>query len=115
LDQAKKLKELGVDTDSYVWWEFSSLTNEWKLDNKGNADAWCCGKGEYPAYTSAELDEIIMNYVETFQISVWRTESSRGMTVEWEYQDGETEGYDCQIMNGAQARAEFLIYLLENK
>ena len=88
LDQAKKLKELGVNDSSYFYWVKNTASNLWYLERPCEIDMY---KQEfYNAYTSAELAIIITQ-------NVFRWEQLT-------YED----------IPEAQARAEFLIYLLEN-
>ncbi|HEY5235544.1 MAG TPA: hypothetical protein VIJ14_05155 [Rhabdochlamydiaceae bacterium] len=108
-DQAKKLKQLGVDEDSYFIYFLDS--NKIILSHHDSGVELFGRVIRYPAYTSAELGELIKNntsHIEQF----WSNQA-----FEFLYDD-ENKWANNFISKGkteAQARAEFLIYLLENK
>lgn len=86
LEQAKKLKELGVERESiFVWWKDAGC-DEYDIRLSVYSHIVLAGYDSLPAYTSQELYEIIQG--------VTRRDF---------------------LLGKAQELAEFLIYLLESK
>ena len=118
-EQAKKLKELGVDEDSYFYWmnyleqwivlDWNHLRDDSRTFSKRNG---------YPAYTSAELGEIIAKIFPMIAIKCKKMKKPTDHGVAW-YMWGDGHGLLENFIHWgdteAQARAEFLIYLLEGR
>ncbi len=130
LEIAKKLKELGVEQESYFWWVDTkeeggegfrlreNRTAEWLEHLKATQPA-AKNMEYYSAFTVAELGEMLPDRIESFEFQLckykntiehkfiylmgyWDVENH-----EWRYvQEGYTE---------ADARGKMLIYLKENK
>lgn len=117
LELAKKLKELGVEQDSYFSWIYVSHDQEWKCGDAINDRPFVS------AFTVAELGEIIewsINRGEWY-IHIAPKFSADGSWVLWfEDEDGEKNKmypdgrWYITDKNEADARAKMLIYLLEN-
>ena len=132
LELAKKLKELGVDQESYFVWHTGGKLSGQKFKDEllprqrpatfGSADsAWT----DYPASTSAELGEILplfVDYTENKSKKRFKLYISKNEDNEWfiEYREwsyGIIANYELLIqrfaLTEADARAKMLIYLLE--
>lgn len=103
LELSKKLKELGVKQESYFYWR--KLDNpypdqsEWYIDTKKGKLALI--KEIYSAFTVAELGEMLNSYLHR---DIWLKDEI-----------GEAMKQATYMKNEADARAEMVIYLLENK
>lgn len=95
LDLAKRLKELGVKQGSHFWWRYTSdMSDTMLLDRK-----WESSHFEFvSAFTVAELGTMLK----------WRSLTYKAQPQWYEILKDET-------LTEADARAEMLIYLLENK
>jgi hypothetical protein len=134
LDLAKRLKELGAKQESLFYWgeEGELITEEEYYDFQDFVSA--VGKPEgtsiqkhYSAFTVSELGEMLpVNVKHIKDAEYYWLEISKSFTLSdiWsvEYlryeQDGSCICFDMQCFNDeneANARAEMLIYLLENK
>jgi hypothetical protein len=122
---AKKLKELGVKQESLFYWD-SHATEKIQKGYGITSD------GEFSAFTSSELGEMLPNSVGKYSISSYsmtREEQKKGGHLGWI--DGEPvkgRGYCVYLSGGllygrdrsyvadteADARAKMLIYLIEN-
>lgn len=110
LDLAKRLKELGVKQESLFWWH-ESRTNR---SEKTGFESLKTGKfylhqskGDYSAFTVAELGEMLPDKYRSFRASAGY----------WECRFTDEQGYETSSGGDteADARAKMLIYLLENK
>lgn len=126
LEQAIKLKELGVKMESYLIWYLTPLHKT----TQGIYQRHSCielGSGEYPAFTTTELGAMMPKGIEipgrwggklqTFgswkrNDNLWFCWYAPGIREE-SYKDDE---YICRATsyNEAEARADVLIYLIEN-
>lgn len=153
LEQAKRLSELGVTADALFYWYELHLNGEvkWQVVPYEN---WEYGKFEenqmllsalagvsankiYPAYTVAELGELLPELlIHDFDFKPLKTPKSGEYElrfVDWFFDTPNGRRYNCAYRhrnniniqqpeesftakeNKAQARAAMLIYLLENK
>lgn len=125
LDLAKRLKELGVKQESYVYWimnwdsDYPEEGHWWSLAQKHEL---ITGREQYSAFTVAELGEMLpysgdvsypTGYLHTVKIDQnnYRSCYANGAGV---------MGYKGELLQQvanteANARAKMLIYLLENK
>lgn len=119
LEQAKRLEELGVcDSSLFFWalWSDDSDENEWNLYYGDNREYGYLDKvKEYNAYTSAELGEMI-----TKLYPCWSYTRRGDLNLYVIYKN--IKFPPCSLIRkeyygvpDTHARAEFLIYLLENK
>lgn len=112
LELAKKLKELGVNTESYFYW--------FKLSDKDNYDlseSWQIADLErfdmISAFTVGELGELLPGW-NPFPKYLWMAKSAE---FEIQYRNDHTEQLS-QYFSGdkeADIRAKMLIYLIENE
>lgn len=96
LNQAKKLKELGILQQSYfVWGENNrKVIEEWSIE--GNEDVF------YAAYSVAEIGIMLKGHNTPIYWHVWN---------EWCFKENnDPRGYGTE----ASARAEYLIYLIKS-
>jgi hypothetical protein len=124
LEQAKRLKELGVEQDSLFIYMQSFHEAIYTLVNANNN--FLPRPEDYSAFTSQELGEMISTLFPDLRVA-------QTLKKDREYESDEKEGYlflkeHCSGMwlecaeiytsyanTEAQARAEFLIYILEKK
>jgi hypothetical protein len=108
LELAKKLKELGLKQESYFWWFQNARNGNWMMGDASDAIKKD-GKKEIPSYsafTVAELGEMLPR-------EEWGADSmSKKYRVWWKRAPVETDWIEN---TEADARAEMLVYLLENK
>lgn len=111
LDLAKRLKELGVEQESLFVWlqrkpETADEEPQWYLKHNGD---WPVGMKVYNyafAFTVAELGEILPKYTASYQDRL-----------DWCIDNAETDPSKAIALHAkteADARAQMLIYLLEN-
>lgn len=138
LEQAKKLKELGVNAESLFWWTQDKTPSSPNLHYYGwsqESMPWGVFFGqrsristsdvfeEYSAYTVAELGEMLPSKIEIKGASYIVTSMKSAQA-----ETGVKYSWTCRVWNTkqglfkkefgeteAQARAAMLIYLLENK
>lgn len=126
LELAKKLKELGVKQESYFAWFYDDGMSEWELSRYQDdwpKDEWPANDiRQYSAFTVAELGELLpvaFADSEMRSIAVNFGRYSGGWSVGYKYlvkRRGEKQTlHRKQAASEADARAEMLIYLLENK
>ena len=107
LDQAKRLKELGIEQDSHFYWYKHSPTDE--------SITWLASHTDYEgepiasAFTVAELGVMLPS--ETLTI---RRGSEDSAYPNWEWEDEGNEQAFGLYASEAEARAAMLIHLLEN-
>lgn len=103
LELAKRLKELGVETEAYHYWCYHN-SGVWDLErwNSGHAN-W------YAAYSVAELGELLPNLCE-----VWHGENDGSESL-WFASAGETieSSYCIAAATEANAKAKLLVWYLE--
>jgi len=113
LEQCKKLVELGVILRTEKSW-FKGLYGKWELVNylvnKGCIDA----KGGMPAPDVSEFGVLIPVDLGTDEHSRYSTFHSMKCGDKWASELG-TEWSSCLCDTEARARAEALIWLIENK
>ena len=109
IEQAKKLKELGVTAEPLFWYVIDidpitplDIIQKWQHSNFDQCE-------KYPAYTVAELG--VMMPSETF---TQRTGSEDSEYDNWEWVDDGNGNANGLYETEAAARASMLIYLLEN-
>lgn len=102
LEQAKKLKELGVVQESlYCFYDGGFLKDLWgTIQTKEWRESKSVSATTYSAFTVAELSIMLLEYAETFY-----TKNGK-----WRIGDADID-FDTQ----AEASADRLIYLLENE
>lgn len=122
LELAKRLKELGVEQESLFYWkgQYAIVRNPlhkitgYKLENYTNGDA-----EDYSAFTCFELGELlpdkvlINHYYCILYINKNYTNTSNWCVYYSSFDGG--KGCSFQAKTEAGARAQMLIYLLENK
>ena len=109
IEQAKKLKELGVTAEPLFWYVIDidpitplDIIQKWQHSNFDQCE-------KYPAYTVAELGVMLPS--ETF---TQRTGSEDSEYDNWEWVDDGNGNANGLYETEAEARASMLIYLLEN-
>jgi len=126
IEQAKKLKELGVTAEPLFWYVIDidpitplDIIQKWQHSNFDQCE-------KYPAYTVAELGVMLPHFDNLSQMGGFVHLTEFDPSVQdgnpwycvWEYdKDKENAGFGSEIIDGeteAQARAAMLIYLLEN-
>lgn len=129
VEQAKRLKELGVAQNSYfcyahtvkkVHWSFNGETTEWEPEYNEipilaeTSSAQFDGLPQYCAFTVAELGEAIKLhglYTSINTVSLgWAVHHVNGYT-DFDFPRGDSNSRETE----AEARADILIHLLENK
>lgn len=117
LAQAEKLKELGVEQDSLYWWNGTGIGMVTLNNEKADWSENILQYKSYSAFTSQELGEIIA----TTGTGLCNDMVKKSSDEEFYFFDI-YDTYEHKILfvtnyakTEAQARAEFLIYLLENK
>lgn len=131
LEQARKLKELGVDEDNYFYWLFEDVI----LSDIERSKVVTCQNlmvinnlmSSIKAYTSSELGEMISAICdlgwEQSIITAFKDKKYNKIHFKYPskeegcgiYDNGFDMYYFSKIMLEAHARAEFLIYLLDNR
>lgn len=117
LELAKRLKELGVEQESYFWYDTEGLLYH-PLDPQSNM--YCV----YRAFTVSELGEMLPAKIENGYLSCDKCSSGEDCQGDgtWvccygEVQEG--KDHNCfEAISGntlAEAMAKMLIYLIENK
>lgn len=139
LEQAKKLQELGISQQSLFYYvkneDYDRLSEDdiYHVHVKFEDDGFCLIEGEdwmheihnwehYAAFTSQELGEIVNKMLVTWsqdngkfvKYQFYFEPAINDMNYHYIYNDFNNEKESNYIMPEAQARAEFLIYLLEN-
>jgi hypothetical protein len=120
LELSKKLKKLGVKQDSLFWWCYEYMFAHKKYPDKRCALAYSdelkvtisYKKNEHiSAFTVAELGEMFPTNIQLpFKRPTMNSEKEWGEKWFWSGSGGRQPAE-----NEADARAEMLIYLLENK
>ncbi len=127
LENAKKLKELGVpQTGFFSWWITTDRDDTPALNKSSKHNCPVCGHPEAPyfaevsAFTASELGEMLPHEVNGFAFRCDRAQC--GTRFEWRiaYWEELTDGDEMRFevfssANEADARAKMLIYLLEQK
>lgn len=117
LEQAKRLKELGIEQENYSfkWMDEGSIPyltdkfrGNWSNDPRMVVDVI----GEYRAFTVAELGMMLPEDYSSFHIS--KSWHFRKAEFGCEHNDNTQPKDVMQAPTEAQARAEMLIYLLNN-
>jgi len=129
LDQAKHLKELGVKQDSFWYWEIRvfllkrpDFLKDLPIINLVDRDSekkenWKHYRFEYySAFTVAELGLLLPRYAESYRIATDKF-SCKFCELEEDKKGNPIYGKPTIKVSGteADARAEMLIYLIENK
>lgn len=116
LEQAKRLKELGVFENAFASWVFDPLNERWDLSklNVEQLQLVNPDKEAYPAFTVAELGVMLPDlYISGYASNKTATcchykEADKQRNVK------EVEKWQGKGNTEAEARAAMLIYLLEN-
>ncbi len=110
LDQAKKLKELGVMQISYFYWWRSYLARlgEW-AHTLGERDDDDKVNSRWAAYSVAELGEMLPTGYDTM-----RLHSEDSDDCEWYCYDDTASRWPHAFQTEAECRAAMLIHLIEN-
>ena len=113
LEQAKKLKALGIVQDAYfIWGEQGVITESWGVE--GNEDVF------YSAFTVAELGTMLPATIDGLKLPQWpigfkEAAPTYGMQYRWDAHDAHHRVYPLHVVFGdseAQARADLLICLI---
>lgn len=126
LELAKRLKELGVEQDSLFYWIKKESPYVWYNSNNYPIKA---DKFYYSAFTVAELGELLPAYtnidgdaykleLSKYRIPIGDYEGEIRYSCEYWTLIGKSSyilGKGCYDTNEANARAQMLIYLLEEK
>lgn len=130
LELAKQLKELGVKQDSLFYWVSEGTWDKRKDIIKpflSQSTKFIYGsapdlsEAEYPicysAFTVAELGEMLPVSVPKSYLNYWLGITRQPIGNKWEvsYSDNDEDIVFFEEDSEADARAEMLIYLLENK
>ena len=110
LEIAKRLKELGVEQESYLLWAMTEFGN-WLVMNHHQAENY---KQRFPAYTVAELGEMLPDKFDGYMFGY--NPSIKKWWVQPPYENPEDKENDI-IINAdteADARGKMLIYLIDN-
>lgn len=117
LESAKKLKELGVEQNSLLYWEYCNRFNKWQIEyDIFDGDKGMRGEGDVSAFTVAELGEMLPKHIDKHG---WRHHFQILHLSDkfWEVSYVNNECIVKHILSEteAEARAKILIYLYENK
>jgi len=108
LELSKKLKKLGVKQESLFWWEEVVMPRATFAELVSTKSEGTANMNHYPAYTVAELGEMLPKL----------TETTRGVMNDWRWRCEVKDEKSYVTASGADteadARAKMLIYLLEN-
>lgn len=122
LEQGKRLVELGVTAESTFWWMPAKSGPHKEYVQYGNSSDSLA-----PAYNVAELGELLPHPSGLNELGGWVHMTEYDLTPKdgkpwyclWEYDlDMDAGGFGRHIIDAvteAQARADMLIYLLENQ
>lgn len=105
LELAKKLKELGIKKESLFYWQFFP-GHDFIIHDKDKARNYTTET--IPAFTSAELGEILPDWQET----VKRAKQDWVCIIRHKHNDINDHAF---AENEVNSRAKMLIHLLENK
>jgi len=129
LELAKQLKELGVEKSSLFYWgayenPLSGIVSE-KTCSDDDWDIYYCDDKtykkcppdwDYPAYTVAELGEMLPDILKE-NFTLWMKKYENSWVYDYSYKSISITG-DCETIfsdkTEANARAEMLIWLIEN-
>lgn len=122
LEQAKRLKELGIEYDAYFYHDVhDGMGGEQKKGESSIRDHLQRSSMSYPAFTAAELGVMLPEYlsIDSYRMHVhsYKQEQNNSPAL-WTITMGKSsdkEVPDFDSHKEAQARAAMLIYLLENK
>jgi hypothetical protein len=127
LAQAEKLKELGVEQESLFYFADFGFKEPEGIHHfiKTAEDKYYAffhynpeGFSEdiiYSAFTSQELGKLIINSLPSYENIAQTIQKDNYIFMNYDMENGWTQMYSNYNSNEAQARAEFLIYILENK
>lgn len=110
LESSLRLKELGCPQDSLFYWRY------WEEDTGESGYVISIIKGEFSAYTTAELGDFLPGNIRGFYFKYQKEDHKFHDVGYWEL--GHEDERRFEHFTGhteAEARAKMLIYLLENK
>jgi hypothetical protein len=113
LKQSKMLEELGAEQESLYYWA-DSIVLPWRPNKEG----WQKEDSQvFSAFTGQELLELIIKYSQKIFPIIQEVINGKDITLSFEKEQYETHHFYEIIYHNteAQARADFLISLLENK
>lgn len=112
LEQAKKLKELGVKQDSYFYW-FEYADNNRLGAIKGSIIS---GEKSYSAFTASELGELLPETINEYFLHIINAECLWVITYRHALGSlSELRSTMIADFNMSNALAKMLIHLIENK
>ena len=115
LQQAKHLLGLGVECNSFFMWHIGGVTGEWIIIDTEHSNIT---NEDFPAFTVAELGVLIGNKYTLSETTNHEEDSRRFICGDvFGTEDGDDYDYNicCFGATEAEARANTLIHLLENK
>ena len=111
LELSKKLKELGVNKESYWYWHKGELEDEDDLDDWAENHLGV-HENAIHAYTVAELGQMLPKE-ESIVTMIFTNSRCQMAILGYEWKD-KSIGQSIEADTEADARAKMLIYLLEN-
>jgi hypothetical protein len=115
LEFGKRLKELGVKKESLFYWIKEEEPYLWYNSNRYPIH---CEHWYYPAYSVAELGELLPKVIFVNEIRYYLTQIPT-VDSEWIlfYRNsfGSSKTIEAADINEANLRAQMIIYLIENK
>lgn len=122
LETSRRLKELGVKTESCFYWGHPEKSKEWILQFDDEDNPLCqdpqCKHGWIPAYLASELGEMLPKR-QFGNHPLWYLTihcNDDYYDVGYETFNGRIQkDFDCRDKNLAEALAKMLIYLLSNQ
>lgn len=114
LEQAKKLKQLGVTQNSFLYWHLGKVSGTWLLINEIHS---LISNEDYSAFTVGELGVMLPygQFLSGYMIhDDWGCGWYPIKEELWDHSNQKCE-HSVHADTEAQARAALLIYLIENK
>ena len=121
VEQAKRLSELGIKMNSFLYWKKSCLIkniDKWIIIN--SEDSNINEKEDYSAYSVSELDSMLPSTIDDIKLTQWKIQDNN-FGIQYRYMMEEPIKYktfpDRSIFADTEAkvRAELLILIIENK
>lgn len=114
-EQAKKLRELGIEQSSLFHWSYKPGDYVIKLSSTNLKHI----EKDYAAFTSQELEELLLKYCEEELLEqefVLNIDTSKNNRLYFHFFDKSLDSaheFESNYKSKAQACADFLIYLIE--